>query len=112
MKKETILSYGARVMNLFNKIVEIIKQQSPSHAAEIKIKEYNLEVATCFLLGVEGELETRVRQENPYTLNDAINIAIQAEKDLSRRKRLRAETNNEIYLPDRNMCQSTSGSNN
>ena len=111
MKNETILSYGARVMNLFNKIVEITKQQSPAHVAEIKIKEYNLEVATCFRLGLEGELETRVRQENPYTLNDAINIAIQAEKDLSRRKRLRAETNNEIYLPDRNMCP-TSGSNN
>ena len=63
-------------MNIFNKIVQITKQKSSAHVAEIRIKEYNLGAVTCFRLGLEGELVARVQKENPYTLNDAINIAI------------------------------------
>lgn len=95
MKGETILSYGARVMDLFNKIVELTAQQSPPSVAVIKVKEYDLEVASCFRLGLEGELEARVRQRNPSTLQEAINIAIEAERDVNRRLRLRGDLRND-----------------
>ena len=87
-KGEDILSYGARVTELFYKMTEIIEQQSSPELATEKIKEYNLDVATCFRLGLQGELEARVRQKNPTSLQDAINAAIDAERDLNRRKRL------------------------
>ena len=56
--------------------------------AEIKIRDCNLEVAACFRLGLASELEARVRGKNPITLQDAINAAIEAERDLNRRRRL------------------------
>ena len=90
---ESILSYGARAMELFSKMAEIAEQQSPGTIALVKIKEYDSEIASCFRLGLQGEMEARVRQKNPITLQEAINAAIEAERDVSRRKRLYGEIN-------------------
>ena len=86
---ESILSYGARVGELLNKMIELTEQQSSAEVATIKIREYNSEVANCFRLGLEGELEARVRQAAPTNLQEAINAAIKAERDLAHHKRLR-----------------------
>ena len=90
---ETILAYGARVMELYNKMVELTEQQSPPEIATMKIKEFDSEVATCFLLGLRGDIEGRVRQKNPSNLQEAINAAMESEKELKRRKRLHHELN-------------------
>ena len=88
---EPILTYAARAMELFSKLAEIAKSQSPANIAAIKIREYDVEVTSCFCLGLRGELEFRVRQKNPTTLQQAINFAIESEREAYRRKRLYGE---------------------
>ena len=88
---ESVLSYGARAMELFSKMVELTQKQSPADIAAFKIREYDSEVASCFCLGLRGELESRVRQRNPLTLQEAVNLAVEANRELNRRKRLYGE---------------------
>ena len=88
---ELILSYAARAMELFSKLSEIAKSQSPANIAAIKIREYDSEVTSCFCLGLQGELEFRVRQKNPTSLQQAVNFAIESEREAYRRKRLYGE---------------------
>ena len=69
--------------------MELTEKQSPT-IASTKIIEYDSEVASCFRIGLDNELiESRVRQENPRSLQEAINAAIDAERDVNRRHRLR-----------------------
>ncbi|XP_033225981.1 uncharacterized protein LOC117178665 [Belonocnema kinseyi] len=75
-------------MDLFYKIKEITEEQSPPDIAHIKIREFDLGVASCFRLGLQGELESRVKLGNPSSLQDAINIAIEAERNLNHRNKL------------------------
>ena len=70
-------------------MTELIEKQSISNVAEIKKRDCNLEVAACFRLGLEGELKVRVRGKNRITLQDAINAAFEAERNVNHHRRLR-----------------------
>lgn len=88
---ETVLSYSGRAMDLFSKMVELTENQSTSTIAALKIEEYDAEVASCFCRGLKPGIESRVLQKNPKTLETAINHAIEAEREIKRRKRLHGE---------------------
>ena len=93
---ESTLSYATRALDLFTKMVEITERQSPVSIAAIKIRDYDSEMASCFCLGLRNELEFRVRLKNPTTLREAINLAIEAEREVSSRKRLYGEIENPL----------------
>ena len=78
-------------MDLFARMTELNDQQSSPAIAAIKIREYDTEIASCFCLGLRDELEFRVRQKNPTKLREAINFAIEADREVTRRKRLYSE---------------------
>ena len=85
---ESILSYSARAMDLFARMTELTNQRSSPAISAIRIRECDSEIASCFCLGLRDELEFRVQQKNPKSLREAINFAIEAERELARRKRL------------------------
>ena len=88
---ESILSYSTRAMDLFARMTELTNQRSSPAISAIRIREYDSEIASCFCLGLRDELEFRVRQKNPKSLREAINFAIEAEREVARRKRLYGE---------------------
>ena len=89
--EESVFSYATRAMELYSSMVELAKSQSSATIAEIKIREYSAEVTSCFCLGLQGGLELRVRARNPVNLQQAINFAIESEREVASRKGLYGE---------------------
>lgn len=75
-------------MELFSKMIKLTETQSNSDIANFKIKEYYIETSSWFCRGLINELELRVRQSKPNSLQDAINLDIEAEKEVRQRKKL------------------------
>lgn len=57
---ESILSYVAKTVDLFSKVVEIAESQFSASIVALKVREYDLEAASCFCMDLRGELEFRV----------------------------------------------------
>ena len=85
---ESVLQYGIRVSEILRKTIETIDQSFPVEAAAGMRLGANRNGTSCFIRGLNPEIESRVSPRNPISLQHAISIATLVESEVSHLKQL------------------------
>ena len=85
---ESVLQYGIRVSEILRKTIEVIEQDFPVEAATGMRLGANRNATSCFIRGLQPEIESRVSLRNPITLQHAISTATIVENEVLHLKQL------------------------
>ena len=85
---ESVLQYGIRVSEILRKTIEVIEQDFPVEAATGMRLGANRNATSCFIRGLQPEIESHVSLRNPITLQHAISTATIVENEVLHLKQL------------------------
>ena len=82
-EKETVLQYGSRVSKILANLIELIEDKNEQEPARYMIKSARDTACENFIMGLNRDLVWRVKIGRPEALQEAINLAKQAEWEVS-----------------------------
>ncbi|XP_043468205.1 uncharacterized protein LOC122502296 [Leptopilina heterotoma] len=88
LEEESVVSYGSRVRRILASLVELIEDQNTNEAAHYMVQSARTTARENFIMGLKRDLVWRVRVGRPGSLDDAVNLAKQAEWEVEHEQKL------------------------